>query len=329
MCRRSSKRNLEINEIIKLYEDGESTTEIATIANVSSRYIRMLLKQHHVEMRPRGSWKRKYTLNEDYFKTWSNNMAYILGFIIADGTIARDVQFVSIAQKEKYILEAIREELGSNQPIVKNKDTGVYMLTINSKVMKNDLIEIHGVKPNKSSTIEFPHVPKEYMSHFIRGYFDGDGYINYKQYTVTFVSGSKSFLEALINVLKEKEFTPQFQQQGANYRVHIRGRKSVKLFSDWIYKDKNEGLYLIRKYHTFKEEKLELHQLADRKHVNTQEAIMRRKLNFLTIYALTHSMEYTCACIEIKPASINRWMNNAKLFKRNFEFIKNDIKKSE
>ncbi|BAC13684.1 hypothetical protein [Oceanobacillus iheyensis HTE831] len=153
MSKRPRKRLLETEEIIRLYLKGESTTEIAKAANVSSRYIRMLLKDNNVEMRPIGSWKRKYRLNEDYFKTWSNNMAYILGFFIADGTVAKGAQFVSLAQKEKYILEQIRDELASNQPIYKNENTGVYILSINSRILKKDLTEIHGIYPNKSNTI--------------------------------------------------------------------------------------------------------------------------------------------------------------------------------
>lgn len=31
--------------------------------------------------------KRKYTINEFYFSKWSHDMAYILGFIMADGCI--------------------------------------------------------------------------------------------------------------------------------------------------------------------------------------------------------------------------------------------------
>lgn len=79
---RVRKRTLSIREIINLYHEGKSTTEIAHLANVSARYIRMLLKENNVTMRPRGSWKRKYQINEHYFKTWSNNMAYILGFFV-------------------------------------------------------------------------------------------------------------------------------------------------------------------------------------------------------------------------------------------------------
>ncbi len=40
---------------------------------------------------------------------WSNNMAYILGFIAADGVIPKENQCVSISQKESYILEDIKK----------------------------------------------------------------------------------------------------------------------------------------------------------------------------------------------------------------------------
>ncbi|MFD1336275.1 LAGLIDADG family homing endonuclease [Oceanobacillus iheyensis] len=261
MSKRPRKRLLETEEIIRLYLKGESTTEIAKAANVSSRYIRMLLKDNNVEMRPIGSWKRKYRLNEDYFKTWSNNMAYILGFFIADGTVAKGAQFVSLAQKEKYILEQIRDELASNQPIYKNENTGVYILSINSRILKKDLTEIHGIYPNKSNTIRFPYVPKEYISHFIRGYFDGDGFVKYENFFVSFVGGSKLFMNSLSNEIEINGFETNFTEHGTYYRVYVSGRKTIKLFSEWMYK--NKGLYLERKYEAFQRETLPLDQLKD------------------------------------------------------------------
>jgi len=246
-------------------------------------------------------------------------MAYILGFFIADGTVSNQHQSVTISQKEKYILEAIKAELGSNQPLYMNKKTGVYTLNLHSQIIKKDLIKLHGVKPNKSSTVEFPYIPSEHVSHFMRGYFDGDGYINYNQYTVTFVGGSKTFMGDLINILQENGFKPQLQLQGKNYRVHIRGRRTIKLFSNWIYK--NKELYLMRKYNTFEKEKLELDQLSDGKHINTKEAVMKRKLDFLTIYAVVNSIEYACECIEIKQASIERWIKNDEVFNHNYNFL--------
>lgn len=269
------KRTLDTPDIIMLYQNGMSTTEIADLANVSTRYIRLLLNKHNVQMRPIGSWKRKYTLNEHYFKTWSNNMAYILGFFIADGTVASKGQFISIAQKEKYILENIKKEMGSNHPIYQNKNTGVYILNLNSKILKNDLIEIHGVKPNKSSSIKYPYVPKKYINHFIRGYFDGDGFIKYQKYFVSFVGGSKDFMLDLKKEIENQGLETNFTEHDTYYRVYVSGRRTIRLFSNWIYKDK--GLYLKRKYNAFQLEKLPLEDLEDRGIKYHKNAINARK----------------------------------------------------
>lgn len=152
--KKKSKCKLSKSEIIHLYAEGKSTSEIAMLANVSARYIRMVLTDNNVPRRAIGSWKRKYDIKEDYFKTWSNNMAYILGFIVADGAIPKENQCVSISQKESYILEDIKKELNTNQPLYQNKKTDVYMLNINSKTIKDDLMNIHGIMPCKSLNIK-------------------------------------------------------------------------------------------------------------------------------------------------------------------------------
>lgn len=91
--KKKSKCKLSKSEITQLYTEGKSTSEIATLANVSARYIRMVLTDNNVPRRAIGSWKRKYNITENYFKTWSNNMAYILGFIAADGVIQKENQY--------------------------------------------------------------------------------------------------------------------------------------------------------------------------------------------------------------------------------------------
>ncbi len=71
------------------------------------------MSTNNVNRRTRGSWKSKYTVNEDYFKTWSNNMAYILGFFVADGCITKDLQTIIFVQKDIEILHNLRKELNS------------------------------------------------------------------------------------------------------------------------------------------------------------------------------------------------------------------------
>lgn len=243
------KRTMEIDEMINLYQEGNSTTEIAKQANVSSRYVRLVLAENNIEKRPFGHWKRQYTLNEDYFKTWSNNMAYILGFFVADGVVAKDSPYISFSQKDKEILEDIKKELNSEQPLSQNKKTGVYLFTINSKILKHDLMELHGITPNKSLNVKFPFVPDKYLSHFIRGYFDGDGCIYENRNFVNIVGGSLEFMEVLFHILKENKLNPILKNFGKHYRIYLSGYADIKRFSTWIYNDKE--LLLKRKFDRF------------------------------------------------------------------------------
>ncbi|MED2205740.1 LAGLIDADG family homing endonuclease, partial [Bacillus thuringiensis] len=107
-------------------------------------------------------------------------------------------------------------------------------------------MNIHGIMPCKSFNIEFPFVPEEYLHHFVRGYFDGDGYVKYETYTVNFVGGSYNFMNSLHQILQNRNLRADLLNQNKHYRVILSGRKSIQLFSNWIYKDKD--IYLHRKY---------------------------------------------------------------------------------
>lgn len=285
--------------------------EIASLANVSTKYIDVILRENGVERRKRGSWKRKYTLNEDYFKTWSNNMAYILGFVAADGCINKSAQSIIISQKEPSILEAIREELGSNQPLHKNERTGVYLLQLNSKEMKNDLIKLHGITPNKSSILKFPNIPNQYLNHFVRGYFDGDGFVNYEKFFVSFVGGSLDFMRTLRKKLQEIGFDTNFTSHSTYYRVYISGRKTVKLFSDWLYKDK--GLYLNRKYLSLQQEKLDADMLQDSKN-----KITTKKNNLVKFYITTNNLTDALSRANVKIEEYQNWIKHDPDFRMIF-----------
>jgi len=58
--------------------------------------------------------KRKHSVNDNFFKKWSHNMAYILGFWWTDGWIERDKRF-GICQntKDVYLLKLISSYMDS------------------------------------------------------------------------------------------------------------------------------------------------------------------------------------------------------------------------
>ena len=141
--------------------------------------------------------------NVDYFKTWSASMAYILGFILADGCIVHkdyckttsNFLALGIHTKDRCILEFIRDEI---YPEAKIRDvdyirkTGENIgkhriestLSIYSRIIVEDLMRL-GIIPRKTGKeVIPPGLPDKFFPDFLRGVFDGDGCVMSKKYPV-------------------------------------------------------------------------------------------------------------------------------------------------
>lgn len=68
------QRNERDKLICKWYTEGKSSEDIASKVGISSRAVRNVLVKYNIPRRRLGA-KRKYSVNEDYFKTWSNEKA--------------------------------------------------------------------------------------------------------------------------------------------------------------------------------------------------------------------------------------------------------------
>lgn len=157
---------------------------------------------------------RKYKVNDNFFKIWTPDMAYVLGFWWADGYMRKRVSGSSFIYgfglcqqtKDKYILKKILNAMGSNNPIcIPKSRPDCSHFEINSKIIFDDLIALGG-SPNKSKSIRMPSVPQEFIGDFIRGLFDGDGSISInKKYKTTkhayICSGNIDFINDLKTIL--------------------------------------------------------------------------------------------------------------------------------
>lgn len=195
---------------------------------------------------------RKYNINQDYFKTWSRNMAYILGFWFADGCIYRGRMFdITIHKKDKYILKQIANELKYEGNLYDYVDRQASRLNFSCVTIYNDIVSLGG-KENKSLDINFPEVPTEYLPDFIRGYFDGDGsicLIKNKRINTSFCSGSINFLNQLWDILKKEAGITGGSINLNNSSLVFGKRDSIKL-GKYMYKD-NPELFLSRKREKF------------------------------------------------------------------------------
>lgn len=155
--------------------------------------------------------------NKDFFKIWSADMAYVLGFLYADGNISvgkRGSYYVALYSADKYILEEMAKDFGSKHKISKRSFvTGaVYRIQVGSKEWVEDLVRI-GVSVMKTKRLKLPLIPSIFRADFVRGYFDGDGnvwtgIVNKHRHTpsvviqMAFTSGCRSFLAELHKLLQ-------------------------------------------------------------------------------------------------------------------------------
>ena len=132
----------------------------------------------------------------NYFKTWTPNMAWMLGYVWADGAITCDslgprrLSF-GCQEQDGEIIYKIRDELKATQKIRhqqakripgtdKTQGQPSVCLSVNSKILVRDLIDLHGIRPNKSNLDNpFPTIPDELFAHFARGNLDGDGSVSF------------------------------------------------------------------------------------------------------------------------------------------------------
>lgn len=151
----------------------------------------------------------------DYFDQWSPDMAYVLGFLFADGTIGKNLKGVGIliASKDEAVLEFIRSQICPEKKIyrydAKVDDRGSVTqpqsyLVLGSKVLVRRLMSL-GMMPHKTYNDDpYPEIPDEMFPHFVRGYLDGDGCtsINNRDVcTISFV-GSVGFITGLAQQLQ-------------------------------------------------------------------------------------------------------------------------------
>jgi len=214
--------------------------------------------------------RTKGGLNIDFFKKWSAEMAYVLGYFAADGCMfinPRGSKYVSFTSCDREILQKVRRMLGSNHKFsVKKRHNrnwkDAFTLQIGSKEMYKDLVK-KGFMPKKAFRFKLPPVPKKYMRHFIRGYFDGDGSItrgyfkrkdrNNKKtpYILTsFASANLSFLSKLSETLVRNINIGKGYLNKRSGHLSYSQLDSIKLFR-YMYKGVSKEQYLERKCNKF------------------------------------------------------------------------------
>lgn len=252
------------NEIINLYKDEKlSCNEIAKIFGYSLCGIYDALKRWNINTRNLSDSHKVYVCNEVYFEEInSEEKAYWLGFIYADGYITNDTLGISLSSLDEGHLRKFKTSVESTYPINRYKSKSIYgecnysRMIIKSKKIVEDLRQ-KGVLNNKSLILKFPDseiLNESLHKDFIRGYFDGDGTLVLSKNSINFkICGTRELLEKMIDIFNEnsdynfkKRLFKRWNNEKNNYYLSYGGRNKTLSIMNYLYN--NSKIYLDRKY---------------------------------------------------------------------------------
>jgi hypothetical protein len=198
-------------DLIRLYQNEQKTaSEVADILKVGRTTISNYLKKYNI---PKHK-ARKYIPNDNYFESWNHEMAYVLGYLTADGHISKDnpYLYIGLAIKDIEALEYIRNQISPNSKIRISKDgASAYLYIMSEKIIK-DLAK-YNVTTNKTFNLKLDfNIPDEFFGSYLLGFFDGDGSIfssnqrGYNYYYCSFIGASKQFILDIKNKIKIGSF---------------------------------------------------------------------------------------------------------------------------
>ena len=254
-------RHLTENQEREVFNErlnGATGKDIIGKWGISTRHIKNIVLKFGGKIREKKKW---WNFNEDYFeKIDTEDKAYFLGFIVADGCVSVSTNSVRLIQKETFILEKFKRYIEFDGEIYTRKDGNISYLTVTSSKTKKDLENL-GIISNKTRVIKYPKIQGNLQNHFMRGVFDGDGCITLRtdnrdgsqrgQFNIC--SGSHDFIQEYYDKLveycnlsgKNKIRKPT----GTYYVVDWGGLSDIEKIYDFLYRDAT--VFLERKKETF------------------------------------------------------------------------------
>lgn len=251
----------EEKEICSLYqEEGYSLTLIRQKYHCRIEAIKAVLTKYNIKIKKRGQSKNRL-VKENFFEVIdSEEKAYFLGLIFADGNITNDSKRspmlrLQLKISDVEILEKLRQCLNIHSKLVYDKRAGkeCAILCIRNEKIAADLAK-YGIVPNKTYiTKHLPQIPEEYERDFLRGLLDGDGSIYQetvsKKYRIDFCSYHQSICEdfrLLCNKYIKYTNKNKIAKYNTAYHIRFNAQESVRQIATALYKDSN--YYLARKY---------------------------------------------------------------------------------
>ncbi len=243
-------------EIISKYVNGSTNKDLSIEYQIHRDTILKILKRANVSLRQKF---RKKQLDERLFEQIdTQEKSYFLGLVYSDGNLFKYDIEICLVKSDEQLLEdisnyiygqsylkyrSVRDITIGDKTFISNEQV---RFSISSKKITEDLMKI-GLHPNKSLTIVFPEILKDnedLTRHFIRGFFDGDGCLHIDKKigndVVSITTNHQMCVDLKTEISKYLNINVCVRSNQTKQNVEsisITGRKQIKAFLDWIYKD--------------------------------------------------------------------------------------------
>lgn len=246
------KHKITNEQVLELLGQGYSIQEVSRELSVNRSSIFKRLKKLNIHV-PNRHNSTKFN-NTVFDRIDTEEKAYWLGFLYADGYLSASAYRIelSLAIKDLPHLRKFADFL--EYPTNIRIDSYRCRFVVTNKHLWEVLNGV-GCTPKKSLTLKFPNTDifaeSSLIPHFIRGYFDGDGYIGITRSDRLQCSilGTREFIEDLV---KHSAIPRNIHQRNPckNTVSVFYSYSSANKLCDFLYS--NATIYLDRKYNKYR-----------------------------------------------------------------------------
>lgn len=251
----------EKNQMIEMRKSGYGKEYIANEIGLPVKRVESYIDSLDIPYKKRTPTREDnnlYALNIDYFNTIDiQDKAYWLGFIMADGSLSDYRLTIRLSYTDYEHLKEFKKAIQfSGNIVVKEESTNFKKrhksctIELNSRDLVEGLSQYMPIG-KKSDKIELPNIDSNLMNHFIRGYFDGDGYIVRTRKHMG-ICGIPKFLTEISELFlseglrKEEEGYMSNVNKEETYGELRYSKRATERILEWIYS--GAKTYLKRKY---------------------------------------------------------------------------------
>lgn len=256
-----------INRLESFVKEGLTTREMAKKVGMSKSVIQYQLAKLGLNTELKYA---KNIWNEHYFsKINTPESAYIVGFMLGDGSYCNNFINVSVALKDKCVVEYIANQIGGTVRVCNTlvKEMRRFPHATLCLANKNLLIDLGKVfVTRKKKDRKIPIIKSHLERYLLLGFFDAEGCITWGKrkdrdriwHKISFTSAF-DLLIGIQKILDKQGISSQLRPKTGEdcYVLEFSNKKGVLSFLDYLYDD-GSFVVLRRKYDKAKALRLEL-----------------------------------------------------------------------